>query len=205
MNIVLLGPAGSGKGYISNYLINNLKFSHISTGELCRKEIAKDTDLGKYIASLINVGILVPDEQITAMLKSEIDKRDNQNLIFDGYPRTLNQARMLDDICKIDLVFLIDVPKELVIKRLLARRYCEKCSSGYSLLNYDNDKCEKCGGNLISRDDDNEQSIIRRLDKFDNEIGALKDYYKYKLYILNNSENNESVFKNIDNILKNYI
>ncbi len=134
MNIILFGPPGAGKGTQSKYLVNRLNGFQISTGEMLRNEIKKDTEIGKEIINYINEGKFVSDEIVNNLIKKVIsDPKKNKNLIFDGYPRSLSQAKNLESLLKdfnqkIDFIFFLNVSKETIIKRIEKRKVLEKRS-----------------------------------------------------------------------------
>ena len=133
MNIVLMGCPGAGKGTQSAKLQQKFDLQHISTGEVLRKEIASGSELGKQIAGIINNGNLVPDEMIASMLENKV-KNTEKGIIFDGFPRTVAQARVLDEMMKrlgrdLTHVVMIDLPEGEVINRICSRRQCKKCGA----------------------------------------------------------------------------
>ena len=186
MNIVLLGPAGSGKGTISHFLSKNYGLKHISTGELLRENIKNRTALGISAENYTSKGLLVPDEIVIEMIKNIVDIQSN-NLIFDGFPRSIIQAKKLDEICNIDLVLVIIAKQDLLIQRLLSRRVCPKCNFIYST--EDNvDICNNCKTKLIVRDDDNLETIKKRLSIYNKSIKKLTQYYDKKVKTVDNSK-----------------
>lgn len=198
MNIVILGAPGAGKGMISDYLIKNYGFLQISTGNILRENVAGRTELGIIAQKYMNRGELVPDDLVIGMLKNVV-LGTKAEFIFDGFPRTLNQALALDDICKIDLVLFVDVQKDVVIKRALGRRVCAKCQRTYKIANYKKSICEDCGGELIQRADDTEEVIEKRFETFYKQTASLKDFYQNKniLKVINNSNSIEETYENV--------
>ena len=201
MNIILLGAQGSGKGAVSEYLAKKYGFKHISTGDLFRQEIAKNTKLGKTLASYMNKGNLVPNEIVMETLKGALTS--DCNTILDGFPRTLEQAELLSTITKADLVIYVDVPKQILMQRLTSRRHCVDCKQNYSTLTYTKDTCEKCGGKLVRREDDVEDAINKRLSIFYSNIEQILEFYKSKnvLTSIDNSGSYAQTHKQIDNIM----
>ena len=203
MNIILLGAQGSGKGAVSEYLVEKYGLSHISTGDLFRKEIARKTALGKTLASYMNKGNLVPNEIVMETLKGVLQTANNT--ILDGFPRTLEQAKLLSTIARADLVIYVDVPKDILMQRLTSRRHCQDCKQNYSTLTYTKDTCEKCGGKLVRREDDFEDAINKRLSIYYANIEQILEYYKSKniLVTLDNSGSYAQMHSQIDNIMHN--
>ena len=198
MNIILLGAPGSGKGYISNLIIDEFGFKHISTGNLLRENIKNGTKLGKEIESYINKGELVPDSLVLEVLKKALNENIGTSIIFDGYPRTIEQAKELEKLTKIDLVACINVPEEVILDRISSRRVCTNCSAVYSVNDYQSTKCEKCGGDVIQRSDDTPDVVINRLKKYETQTKPLIDFYKQKGLLVdfdNKGESQESFSK----------
>ena len=188
MNIVLFGPPGAGKGTQSQYLAKNFNYIQISTGDLLRNEIKKNTDLGKKILSRIDIGKFVDDEIVNSLIEKIVSNKNNNNkLIFDGYPRNISQAQNLDHIMSksnqsIGAIIYLDVSKKITEKRILGRIVCEKCNL---TLNEFEDKDEiknhYCGKEyLIKRKDDNLETVMKRYDTFIIETNPLLDYYAKK-------------------------
>lgn len=182
MKIVLLGPPGAGKGTQAASLSRTLRMPHISTGDIVRDEIKKQTKLGKAIRSYSDNGILVPDEVIVQLLKKRIKNPDCQKgFILDGFPRTIQQAEALDKISNIDLVVNLNVPDEIIIQRLSNRLTCGKCGAIYNKIvikpKRDN-ICDKCGNELYQRQDDTLEVIQERLKVYREKTEPLIDYYK---------------------------
>jgi len=188
VNIVFFGPPGAGKGTQSQYLVKSYNYIQISTGDLLRNEIKKNTDLGKYILSKIDIGEFVDDEIVNSLIEEIVsNKKYNNKLIFDGYPRNVSQAKNLDKIMSknnqfIGAIIYLDVPREIINKRILGRIVCEKCNV---TLNEYHEKHEiqnhKCGKEYLKkRKDDNSKTIMKRFDNFIKETNPLLDYYAKK-------------------------
>jgi len=188
VNIVFFGPPGAGKGTQSQYLVKSYNYIQISTGDLLRNEIKKNTDLGKYILSKIDIGEFVDDEIVNSLIEEIVsNKKYNNKLIFDGYPRNVSQAKNLDKIMSknnqfIGAIIYLDVPREIINKRILGRIVCEKCNV---TLNEYHEKQEiqnhKCGKEYLKkRKDDNSKTIMKRFDNFIKETNPLLDYYAKK-------------------------
>jgi len=170
--IIFLGPPGSGKGTYSSYVSWLLDIPHISTGQIFREAIKQNTDLGKTVNEYLQKGALVPDEVTIRVLKERMSKPDCQKgFILDGYPRTMPQAKSLDEAVDIDVVINLKIHETILIKKLSARRICEKCGDIYNIADiYETVEapktpgtCDKCGGKLIQRKDDRVEVIKTRL------------------------------------------
>jgi adenylate kinase len=184
MNIILLGPPGSGKGTQAALLSEKLRTPHISTGDILRA--AKGTELGNRAAEYMNRGELVPDSVLIEMIRDRLSQADcAEAFILDGYPRTIPQADALADILAgldrgLDLVLNIEVPDAELITRLSARRVCE-CGATYHLIFNPPETegvCDLCGKRLYHRDDDREKSIRNRLSVYKKQTQPLIDYYR---------------------------
>ncbi len=184
MKIVMLGPPGSGKGTYSSRLSKKLGIPHISTGDLLREEVSKGSDLGKKAKEYMDKGELVPNEIVLEILKQRLQQPDcEKGFILDGFPRNLEQAKILETITKIDLVIYLDVPDEIIIERLSNRRICKKCGAIYNLKTMPPKvpgKCDICGGELYQREDDKPEVVKRRLETYRKETTPLIQYYREK-------------------------
>ena len=189
MNIIMLGAPGAGKGTIATQMEERYKFPHISSGDIFRENIKNNTELGKLAKSYIDKGSLVPDDvTIKIMVDTLNGDKCSDGFILDGFPRTLEQARKLDEVLishnrSIDLVILVDATRKQIIERLSGRRVCEKCGATYHIVNMppkNEGVCDNCGGKLIQRKDDNEEVILDRLENYDKDTKPLIDYYKDK-------------------------
>ena len=188
MNIVLFGPPGAGKGTQSQYLVNTHSYNQISTGDLLRDEIKKDTDLGNKILSKIDIGEFVEDEIVNSLIKKVIsNKKYNNKLIFDGYPRNISQAKKLDEIMlknnqTISAIICLDASRDIIEKRILGRVVCDKCNKTLNeYLDIKEIQNHKCGKEYFKkRKDDNSDTIMKRYDTFITETNPLLDYYKKK-------------------------
>ncbi|MBN2857552.1 MAG: adenylate kinase [Candidatus Delongbacteria bacterium] len=185
MNIVLLGAPGSGKGSQAELLSADFGLIQISTGDLIRTAISAKTDQGVLANEFVIKGSLVPDDLVFSILKLRLAQPDaEKGVIFDGYPRSVAQAEVLYEYLrstgkKIDMVFYITSTPEIVVERLLSRRLCSVCGTGYNMVSnppVDN-KCTECGGEVISRSDDNEEVIKNRLDIYFKTTKPLVEYY----------------------------
>lgn len=181
MRIVIFGPPGSGKGTYAMLLKDRLGIPHISTGDLVREEIHNKTPLGMEIEKYSNAGKLVPDEVITEILKKRLTLDLSKGFILEGYPRSINQAKQLENITKVDVVINLDVPDRVIVERLSARVQCKNCGAIYnerSLKPRVTGKCDKCGGELFKRADDQPTVILERLKIYKETSTPVVDYYR---------------------------
>ena len=208
MNIVLLGFPGAGKGTQAEKLVEKYDFRHISTGDLIRQEIAQGTPLGKEVEATIESGNLASDDMIISILVNAI-KDEKRGVIFDGFPRTIAQAEMLDAYlarrgAQVDAAVLIKLSEAEVLKRITSRRVCQECGAVYNT-NAEgySGKCGKCGGALYIRPDDDERSARHRLEVFHKETQPLIEYYERggKCKGVDGSGSIDSVFKEIETAL----
>ena len=181
MNIVLLGAPGAGKGTQAAKLVEKYGFAHISTGDMLRAAVKNQTPLGLEAKKYMDAGDLVPDEVVIGLVKERLQDEDTANgFILDGFPRTSTQAVALDSELStlerpLDAALLVDVKKEVIVKRLTSRRMCRECA----YIGTDADaKCPKCGGEMYQRDDDNEATVRNRLDVYESSTAPLIDYYR---------------------------
>lgn len=194
--IILLASPGAGKGTASDYIENKYGYKHISSGSLLRNEAL----VNEEIKSLIDNGKFVSDETVMDVLKRNIDLN---NIILDGIPRNLNQAKLLDSLFKennidLDKVIFIDIDKEIAAKRVINRLTCDKCKRVYNKELIDSKECMICGGNLITREDDTKEVFEKRYDTYLKETKPLVDYYKDRLVRIYNNDTLESLYSNLD-------
>lgn len=193
MNIVLLGAPGSGKGTAAKRLREDLKIAHVSTGDIFRENLKNETELGKQAKVYMDKGELVPDEITVNMLAERLKSDDTKNgVIFDGFPRTINQAESLDKMLeekglKVDIALDFEVPFEEIIGRMANRRTCKECGIPYSLTFNPpkaEGKCDECGGTLIQREDEKPEVVEKRLAIYKEQSEPLIEYYgkQDKLY-----------------------
>ena len=188
MRIVLVGPPGAGKGTQATRLAGKLSIPHISTGDLFRANISRQTELGKLAKSYMDKGELVPDEVTIAMAKDRMEQPDAENgFLLDGFPRNVKQAEALDEMLKaegmkLDAVLDLEVPEEEVVKRIAGRRICRNNSAHVYHVSYKAPKhdgvCDECGGELYQRDDDSETTVRKRLEVYHTQTEPIIDYYK---------------------------
>ena len=193
MNLILTGASGSGKGSMATLIARDFGLVHISTGDLFRENIAKQTPLGQKVASYVNTGKWVPDEVTIEVLLDRIKQPDcRKGVILVGFPRTLEQAKVLKDVLPIDLVIAIDVTDEIVQARLGGRYLCRECGTIHAARWDKIDRCKKCGGELYQRDDDKAEFIQQRLDNFKKNNGAILDFYRAdnKLFVVHDKIEN---------------
>ena len=182
MNLILLGAPGAGKGTQAEVICEHLRIPAISTGNIIREALSAGTELGLKAKSYMDEGKLVPDDVVIAIIKERLSKPDCQNgFILDGFPRTVPQAEALDEMgVRIDKVIDIEVSDEKIQQRLSGRRVCGACGSSYHILYKPSSQegvCNKCGGALIQRKDDQPDTIKERLHVYHEQTEPLKDYY----------------------------
>ncbi len=185
----MLGPPGAGKGTYASRLTNDLGIPNISTGDMVREEIKNETELGKAIKEYSDKGELVPDEAIINLLENRLKKPDcKKSFILDGFPRTTKQAEALDEITKIDIVINLNVPDEVIIRRLSNRLVCKDCGTIYNKLTLKPKRdmmCDECDGKLYQRRDDRPKVIQERLNIYRKKTEPLIQYYKKKGVLTN--------------------
>jgi len=193
----MFGPPGSGKGTYASRLSVKLNTPHISTGDLVRDEIKKQTDLGKRISDYSSRGQLVPDKTICELLQKRISQPDcNAGFILDGFPRTIPQAQELSKISTTDLIINLNVPDAVIIERLSTRLTCKSCGAVYNertLKPKTEGKCDKCQGNLYKREDDQPTVIQERLNVYRKQTQPLLEYYQREGRIRNVTNKEASV------------
>ncbi len=183
MKIIMLGPPGAGKGTQAEFLSEKYGIPQISTGAIIRGVIASGSDEGKRIKELIDKGMLLPDETVVSMVKNRLAEPDCKNgFILDGFPRTIEQAKALDKMgVKIDHVLSIELSDDEILERLSGRRECKVCRASYHIEDHPPKKegiCDRCGGELITRDDDKPETIKNRLEVYHESTEPLKKYYE---------------------------
>ena len=196
MKIVIFGPPGSGKGTYASLLKNRLGIPHISSGDLVREEIRKKTNLGKEIEKYSDAGKLVPNEVIAEILKKRLTQDLSRGFILEGYPRTIEQAKQLDNVAKIDVVINLNVPDRVIVERLSTRVQCKSCGSIYNertLKPRIAGKCDKCGGELFKRADDQPKVILERLKIYKETSTPVIDYYRVRKLLRDITNDNTDV------------
>ncbi len=198
----MLGIVGAGKGTQAKKLSGHIGVPHISTGDIFREAVKNRTELGLKAQKIMDGGGLVPDDIVIEIVKERLAESDIAGgYIFDGFPRTINQAEKFDRIDDIDRVYYISIPEEESVQRLKGRRLCSLCRRQYNVyLNKDiNGKCPECGGKLIARPDDKEETVIVRIKNYIKETKPLINYYKNqnKLIKIDGNRTIEEVFNSI--------
>ena len=184
MKAIMLGAPGAGKGTYASRLKEKLGVETIATGDIFRELIKENSELGKKVKGYVENGLLVPDEVVIEVLKQRLDKiPKNKGFILDGFPRTMEQAKMLDKITLIDVILMLDVPDWIIIERLSTRRICKNCGAVYNvkfLKPKVEGVCDKCGGALYQRADDNPEVIKKRLQVYQEQTKPLIEFFKEK-------------------------
>lgn len=186
MRLILLGPPGAGKGTQATNIVKEYGITHISTGDIFRHNIKNQTELGKKVKEFLDNGKLVPDELTIDLVWDRLSKEDCKNgFLLDGFPRTINQAKALQEGLKerglkLDKVINIDVDKNILVKRLSGRRVCKECGETYHIENKPTKKegiCDKCSSEVIQRADDNETTVLERIEVYEKQTFPLIDFY----------------------------
>lgn len=212
MNIILLGAPGSGKGTQAKQLVKKYGYPQISTGDILRNAVTKGTELGRKAQSYMKAGELVPDDVILGIIEERLKIEDcKRGAIFDGFPRTLQQADGLELILqrinsRLDLCISLEVPDDRVVARLSARRGCAQCGQDYNLISNPppaDGRCLKCGGEIIQRADDQEETIRNRLSVYRRQTKPLQDYYSGRklLHIVDADGSPEEIFDKLCRII----
>jgi adenylate kinase len=213
MYIIMLGAPGAGKGTQADILSKEMDLPHIASGDLFRQALEERTEVGLLAKNYMNKGELVPDEITIKMILESINQPDcASGCLFDGFPRTLRQAKVLDKALgeqgrSIDKAIYIEVPNEELVKRLSGRWLCRTCQTPYHIINSPPKtpgKCDKCGGELYQRTDDREETVKDRLSVFFAQTVPILDYYKKqgKLIKVNGNLGLQGVAKEIVSALK---
>ena len=181
-----MGAPGSGKGTQAEKLMDDFGCRQISTGVLLRQAIESGSELGKKVQKIMSEGLLVSDDIVLDLIKNELSEIGESGFLLDGYPRNINQAKSLNDLLEnidkpLDYSILIDVPSEILIKRLSGRRTCSltgKTLNIYFSSENEIDECLSKGGELLQREDDNEESITKRIEVYEEQTEPMVDFYR---------------------------
>ncbi|MEK3988207.1 adenylate kinase [Robertmurraya sp. FSL R5-0851] len=213
MNLVLMGLPGAGKGTQAEKIVEKYSIPHISTGDMFRAAMKEGTELGLKAKSFMDQGALVPDEVTIGIVRERLSKDDCQKgFLLDGFPRTVAQAEALENMLteldkKIDYCLNIDVDHNILMERLTGRRICKECGATYHLVFNPPAKdgtCDRCGGELYQRADDNEETVHNRLEVNIQQSEPLLHFYETKGYLknINGQQDINDVFKDIDSLLR---
>lgn len=213
MKIIMLGAPGAGKGTQAKLIADKFSIPHISTGDIFRANIKNGTELGMEAKKYMDQGLLVPDELTVKILLDRVAQDDCKNgYVLDGFPRTIPQAEVLDKALielgdKIDYAINVDVPDENIINRMSGRRACVTCGATYHIVHIPPKTegiCDKCGAQLILRDDDKPETVKNRLNVYHEQTQPLIDFYSNKgvLKTVDGTQDMNDVFAAIVNILK---
>jgi adenylate kinase len=191
----MLGAPGAGKGTQAQKLAQHLSIPQISTGDMLRQAVSEGTPLGIEAKKYMDAGKLVPDDVVIGIVAERIKKPDCvRGFILDGFPRTIEQAKALDSIAKIDWVINIDVPEDILVERITGRRSCKKCGAVYHVKYNPPAKegiCNVCGEKLYQREDDREDTVRKRVETYNKQTKVLIDYYARSGNLLNIDGNRE--------------
>ncbi len=213
MRLILLGPPGAGKGTQAVGIVKAFGIPHISTGDIFRKNLKEGTELGTRAKSFMDKGLLVPDQLVVEIVEDRLKEKDcEKGFLLDGFPRTLNQAKELDDVLAkmnvaMDNVVNIEVDKSILVGRAVGRRICRGCGATYHVEFNPPAKeevCDLCGGELYQRSDDNEETVSKRIQVYLEQTQPLIEYYSKKgiLIDIDGKQDIEKVTADIENALK---
>ncbi|MBP7830084.1 MAG: adenylate kinase [Kiritimatiellae bacterium] len=211
--IIFLGAPGAGKGTLADVVKTGAGYEHVSTGDMLRAAVKAGRPVGLEARSYMEKGELVPDAVIIRIVTERLDAGSKDaRYLFDGFPRTPEQARMLDQVLAehgtaVRFVFLLDVPREILVDRLAGRRICRSCGAVFHVRNIPPrvaGVCDACGGELYQRADDSEETVLNRLEVFRKQTESLIEYYEKKgvLVRINAGRNREVVQAEILDVLR---
>lgn len=205
MKLMLLGAPGAGKGTQAEIVSKKYSIPTISTGALLRTAMKEGTELGIKAKSFISAGELVPDNVVIGIIKERLSEKDcEKGFILDGFPRTVPQAKALEEMgIEMDLVISIEVSDDAIINRMSGRRLCSSCGASYHTVHIPpktEGVCDSCGSELVIRDDDKPETVISRLEVYHKQTEPLKDFYseRGKLVLVNGSDTIENITAEIE-------
>lgn len=212
MNILIMGPAGAGKGTMSDLILKEYDIPHISTGDMLRENVRNNTELGLTAKSYMESGRLVPDDVINAMVEKRLQEDDCQKgYLLDGFPRTLVQAQAFEKISEkigkpVECVLALEVDFDVLKERITGRRVCPKCGAIYHIHNFPSKVegiCDICGSELKQRSDDTVEKLTQRMEEYENSTKPVIDFFENKNVVkhLNAAEKPEIVFGKIQEAL----
>jgi adenylate kinase len=211
--LVLLGKQGAGKGTQAVRLADHYGIFHLSTGDMFRDAAAAGTELGREAKGYMDRGFLVPDDIVVGLVAEQlhVEDRARRGFVLDGFPRTRYQAQELDgilDCCPLDLAIDLDVPTEIVLRRIAGRRVCASCGANYHVDNppEHNWTCDVCGGEVVQREDDTPAAVMRRLELYEMKTLPVIQYYRRAgiLAHVDASDEEEEVFKRLVELVDSY-
>ena len=212
MKIIMLGAPGAGKGTQAKMIADKYALPHVSTGDIFRANLKEGTELGMKVKAYMDKGALVPDELTVEILLDRVSKDDCKNgYVLDGFPRTIPQAEVLDKELEklgdaVDLAIDVEVPDENIVRRMSGRRACVKCGATYHVEHIPPKQegiCDRCGAELIQRDDDKPETVQKRLSVYHEQTAPLIDYYTKKgiLKTVDGTQDMDAVFGAITAII----
>lgn len=208
MILILLGPPGAGKGSQAKKIVSDFGVTHISTGDIFRQNIKDQTELGKKVKAIIESGAYVSDEITNELVFDRLlNEKSKNGFMLDGYPRNINQAKALDAWLsehnkELTSVIYIKASNEVLIERISGRRICKNCGATYHIKNHPpkvEGICDICGGPLVQRPDDNEETALVRIEVYNKETSPLIEYYKEtgKLASFDGDKNIDEVYEDV--------
>jgi adenylate kinase len=206
VRLIIIGRQGAGKGTQCQRMSRHFVVPHISTGDMLRAAVREGTELGQMAKQVIESGRLVGDDIMIELVRTRLDQDDarSRGYILDGFPRTVAQAEALDGITAelpIDAVIDLDVPRDLVLARISSRRVCRDCGTNYTTSGRERRPwtCDLCGGDVVQRDDDSEESVNRRLDLYETQTAPLLEYYgsRGRLTVVDGTATPDAVFQRL--------